>query len=863
MTVYNLFREQVIKNPESVAIVFGDQKLSYSQLDSEVNQLASYLKSSGIKSGDLVGVSINRSAEMVVTLLSLIKIGATYLPLDPSFPAGRLRFIVEDSKCTYIVTEKSLNDIYDYCSEKIINIEDYKTHTSNVEDNITVDEKSVVYVLYTSGSTGNPKGVQITHKSLVNFLTSMQLTPGLSSEDSLLAITTLSFDISGLEIFLPLVTGAKLVIAAKEETLDGKLLLELLKKDITVMQATPATWKLLLESDWHEKLKIKALCGGEALSRDLANEILVRVSSLWNMYGPTETTIWSSCAKIEWGEGIVPIGKPISKTQFYIVDKNNQFCAPGVQGELLIGGEGLSIGYLNRDELTKEKFIPNPFDKEKKSFVYRTGDLVRLTPKREIEFLGRADNQVKIRGYRIETGEIESALRKSNYVKDAAVVVKESENHDKKLVAYCVPESQKILTNSNGLRAEYTSNIKNLLKDNLPDYMVPPFFVYMESLPLTPNGKIDRKELERLNTIEIHKAKALIKPKDLLEEKLVQIWQKLLCLKEISTDDNFFELGGHSILAAQMFAELEKETGKKIPLATLFKHQTISEIADTIHSDEWRENWSPLVLIKEGDEKAPLFLIHGAEGNVLLYRDLAGHLDDAQPVYGLQSRGLNGSDYAPESIEEMAYDYIEAIKKVQPEGPYNLGGYCLGGTIAFEIAQQLMVKGEEIKNLFLIETYNECVSLFTNSFGDRTKEKIENLRFHFENLKSLNGSDKKIFLKHKAEIATRRTFARINSLSSKMGFKTNEDPETSAATRTLRELNDSAQTKYIPESYKGKTILLKPKVSFSCEPDENFGWKDFIQGEFKVYNLDLAPRGMLMEPFVEETAAIISKEMNS
>ncbi|MFO7526384.1 MAG: amino acid adenylation domain-containing protein [Ignavibacteriaceae bacterium] len=438
MTVYSLFKEQVQKNADSIAIEFGSKSLTFAELSIEVNRMTSYLENSGIKKGDIVGISLNRSIEMIISLLSIIKSGAIYLPLDPDFPSKRLLYMLEDSSCPFLITENAIIKSFENYKGRKIDISEYgRFDFDNTE--VEINEESIVYILYTSGSTGNPKGVQITHKSLVNFLHSMKATPGLNSKDSLLAITTLSFDISGLEIFLPLITGAKVVISSKKEATDGKLLLEKLK-NVTVMQATPATWKLLIDSGWKDKLKIKALCGGEELSRDLADKLLERVDELWNMYGPTETTIWSSCSKVEKGSSIISLGKPIANTQFYIVDKHNQFCAPGVPGELLIGGKGLSIGYLHRDDLTNENFIPNPFDKQNRTKLYKTGDLVRLTTRNEIEFLGRIDNQVKIRGFRIELGEVENAIRSNENVKDTAVIVKEFNKNDKRLFAFFIPD---------------------------------------------------------------------------------------------------------------------------------------------------------------------------------------------------------------------------------------------------------------------------------------------------------------------------------------------------------------------------------------------------------------------------------------
>ncbi len=859
MTVYNLFLEHIQKKADSIAVEFGDKNLTYAQLGAEVNRMASYLKDCDVKKGDIVGISLNRSTEMVISLLGIIKVGAIYLPLDPAFPPNRIQFMLEDSKCPYLITEKSTVESFGYYKGKLINVSEYKSYdVDNTEEEIT--EESIVYILYTSGSTGNPKGVQIRHKSLVNFLLSMKETPGMRSEDSLLAVTTLSFDISGLEIYLPLITGSKVVIASKEETVDGRLLLEKLK-NVSVMQATPSTWKLLLESGWNEKLNLKALCGGEPLSKDLANKILDRVDELWNMYGPTETTIWSSCSKVE-KDGIIHLGKPIRNTQFYVVDSNNQFCALGVPGELLIGGEGLSIGYLKRSDLTLEKFVDNPFDKEKNTKVYRTGDLVKINNQYQIEFLGRIDDQVKIRGFRIELGEIESAIRKSALIKEAIVIVKEFDGGDKRLIAFITVSKEAsaavLLDNSN-----FIADIKNRISKELPDYMVPAYFNIIDEMPLLPNGKINKKELANY---EIQKTndenRIIVKPANQFEEVLYSIWKKILGIEIISTEDNFFELGGHSILAAQIFNEFETATGIKIPLASLFRFQTIKEIVQSIQSDSFKSGWTRLIEIKKGSANKNLFLIHGAEGNVLLYRELAKYLDTDYSVFGLQARGLNGSGYISETIEEMAIDYIEAIKKVQPSGPYNMGGYCMGGTIAYEMAHQLTLNGDKVDNLFLIETYNACFSCDNIELKNHHNELIENIKFHFDNVKKLNGSDKIKFISQKAEVFKRRAVAKINSVSNSIGIKINDEPGTSKSTFKVRDINDKAQVDYAPGPYTGKTILLKPKVSYTSEPDPDFGWRDLVNGEFKVYNLDLAPRGMLVEPFVKETAAIISREIN-
>ena len=863
MTVYDLFKNQVRKKPDSIAIKFADKTISYDRLNTEINKIATYLKKNGVKEGDIVGISVNRSIDMVISLLGIIKIGGIYLPLDPGFPVNRLIYMLDDSDCSFLLTEESLKNIFQSYQRRMIFIEGYKSSLVEEFETGDTDEKNLAYILYTSGSTGNPKGVQITHESLVNFLLSMQKTPGLSDYDKLLAITTLSFDISGLEIFLPLITGAQLIVASKEETKDGRLLLEKMK-DATVMQATPSTWKLILESGWIEKLNLKALCGGEALSRDLADKLLERVDSLWNMYGPTETTIWSSCAKVEADNGIIHLGKPIANTQFYIVDKNNRFCPPGIAGELLIGGKGLSTGYLNRENLTNERFISNPFDKERKTKVYKTGDLVRLTPKKELEFLGRIDSQVKIRGFRIEIGEIETLIRRNDFIKDCAVVLKEFGSDDKKIIAFYIANSlgsdENISVNPNSI----SEKLRGALKERLPDYMMPSLFVQLDSFPLTPNNKVDKKSLGNYDISNLIIRDDRANPETFTEKLLVQIWEDILGIQGVGIDDNFFEIGGHSILAAQMFANFEKETNKRIPLATLFTAQTIRQLAKIIDTNDTENKWTPLVEIKNGEpDKKPLFLIHGAEGNILLYRDLANNLNSNRSVYGLQSRGLNGNEKIPKSIEEMAQDYISAIKSVQPEGPYNLGGYCMGGTIAYEMTQQLIGNGESVNSLFLLETYNECLVQGEGTAANKTRDKLENIKFHFKNVKNLKGQDRTKFIKGKAETSLKRASAKIDKITTKFGINVSSDRETGHITLSLRKINDEAQIKYKPSELNGNAVLLKPKVSFSSEPDPEFGWGEFIKGDFRIYNLDVAPRGLLTEPFVKETAKIIEQEIRN
>jgi amino acid adenylation domain-containing protein len=491
-------------------VEYDGKRLTYSELNRRANQLAHYLRETeGVGPETLVGICMERSLEMVVGLLGILKAGAAYVPLDPAYPKERLAFMVEDAQVQGAAEIDGPRDQRLGTSKgriKTVSMDSAAEEIARQSDANpigTAAGKNLAYVIYTSGSTGKSKGVQIAHRSVVNFLTSMRGQPGLAEKDVLLSVTTLSFDIAALEVFLPLTVGARLVLVSREVASDGERLSEQLDKSgATVMQATPATWRLLIEAGWEGSRRLKILCGGEALDRELANELLKRSAALWNLYGPTETTIWSAIHKVELESelesesktGAVSIGRPIANTQLYVLDRHLQPVPVGVTGELHIGGDGLARGYLNRPELTAGKFIPNPFSGDSDTGfsdrLYRTGDLARYLPDGSIDFLGRNDDQVKIRGFRIELGEIEAVLDGHPSVQKAVVVAREDVPGEKRLVAYIVPAV--------AAKSEETARVdalRNFLKEKLPAHMVPPFFVVLEKMPLTPNGKIDRKAL--------------------------------------------------------------------------------------------------------------------------------------------------------------------------------------------------------------------------------------------------------------------------------------------------------------------------------------------------------------------------------
>jgi len=551
--VHQIIDEQALRTPSAIAATFESDCISYRELGCKSNQLAHWLRSNGAANGTLVGISIEPSLEMLTAILGVLKAGAAYVPLDPHYPQERLAFIRQDAALKIVLTRD--------------NWPDFASQPDTSPVSVTPDQNA--YVIYTSGSTGKPKGVEVPHSALMNFLWSMRGEPGISVSDKLLAVTTLSFDIAGLELFLPLIEGAQVVIAGRETTRDGKALAALLDDaDITIMQATPTTWKLLLEAGWAGKQNLKMLCGGEELTRDLANELQPRGESLWNMYGPTETTIWSATCEVLHGEGPVPIGRPIANTQLYVLDPKGEPTPIGVPGELYIAGDGLARGYLNRPELTAEKFIANTFaGVAPNACMYRTGDMARYLPDGRLVCMGRIDNQIKLRGHRIELGEIESALLAHAMVRDAAVIVREDSPGDKRLVAYVKPAQNMGLD---------TKQLREHLAQRLPEAMVPTLFAAMDALPLTPNGKIDRNALAALPAVGAEQAR-YVAPRTNREKAIVAIWEQVLKVERVGLDDDLFELGADSIHLFQIAARAEKERIKFTP-KQLMQYRTIAAL---------------------------------------------------------------------------------------------------------------------------------------------------------------------------------------------------------------------------------------------------------------------------------------------
>jgi len=849
--LHHLFEATAARNPDRIAVECAGQKVTYSELNRQASQFADYLIASGVKTEEFVGVYLERSPQLIIALLGILKAGAAYVPLDPSFPVERLAYMIDDANISSVVTHSNLLKTLPPGKWKPICLDsDYGIPIAKRVDDpcVKVESSNLAYTLYTSGSSGKPKGVMIEHRSVVNCLSAMQVEPGFDGNDVMVSVTTISFDIAALEIFLPLISGGKLVIASKNETLDGSLLADLVQRSkATMLQATPSTWKMLIDAGWQAPLKFKMLCGGEALPRGLANRLLDRGGQLWNMYGPTETTIWSAVYNVHSSNGPVPIGRPIANTQFYLVDEELQPVPIGVPGELLIGGDGLARGYLNQPELTETRFVRTRFEPSE-TRVYKTGDLARFHSDGRLEFLGRRDFQVKIRGHRIELEEVEHVLAQHESIKEAVVIVWEDQDGDKRLVAYYIPLA--------GCKP-VSSDLRTHMQDKLPHYMCPSFFVELETFPLTPNAKIDRTAFPRPDLSKVVTDTKPAGPQSQLMTRITAIWQEVLKCP-VGTDDNFFELGGHSLLAARLFAQIEKVLGVKLPLSTLLQFPTVRTLADRIEENGDFSFCSSLVPIQVGGDKPALFLVHGAEGNVLLYKNLAHYLGTDQPVFGLEFRVLHGDDSPETTFENIAARYLREIRSVQPTGPYYLGGYCLGGTIAFEIAQQIKRIGESVALLAMFETYN-VRSQPPASLALRVAHKVENVYFHVRNLFLSRGSLQ--FFTDKLKVELSRFMVDCGILLGKLADRFHGHHELALQHISVREMNDRAQAAYQPCPYDGTITLFRPKSHYRGFNDPNCGWQGLAQQGVHVVEMPNYPRGSLTQPFVGVLAHVLRTEI--
>jgi len=855
VTVPAMLGEQASKTPDRIAVQGGDQAWSYTQLHDYADAVARSLKARGVARGDLVGIHLPRRPELLGAVLGVLRSAAAYVPLDPALPPERLR---------YMADRAGMRNILVWCAEEtpaaiadgrdLFALRDFDPSAA---PSLPLPEPAgddPAYVIYTSGSTGQPKGVRVLHRNLSNFVVSMRMEPGMRSEDVLCAVTTFSFDIAGLELYVPLSVGARIVLASDEQHRDPAALVRLLRDSgATVLQTTPSLLRLLLDSAPPGSLQgLKLLIGGEALPRDLAERALSQCRELWNLYGPTETTIWSALHRVQHGEGPVPLGKPVAHTRIYVFDEGRQPVPEGVIGEIWIGGAGVAEGYLGDARQTAERFLPDPFAQDG-SRMYRTGDLGSMQGG-ELQFHGRGDDQIKLRGHRIEPGEIETVALAQPEVREAVAIARELAPGDERLMLYVATPSG----------SGPTDGIRDALREKLPGYMVPQYIEVLRALPKTPNGKIDRKALPwPAGILPAQPPTSANESIGGLEQAFIDIWRDLLRVETIGLHDNFFDLGGDSLLAVRVFQRAQEITGVNLPLATLLMAPTIAGQCTAFRAAGAREpkasapvpapvvesgHWSPLVPIKPTGSKLPLFCVHAVGGNVLNYVPLAKKLDEDQPFYGLQAVGLDGLTPPLESLPAMAARYIGEIRKIQPHGPYLLSGGSMGGMIAYEMACQLRGQGEEIALLALFDTFGPGNRLFEIARAGS----IERLGYRWtDRLKRLRNTGARGKMLWNALFWRAQ---RVSDFARSQWLRRQGKPLPHAMRYRLIELShERAYFAYEPQIFDGPVVLFRAAM----HPDEmnasrTLGWERVASGRIEVIDLPGSHDDLIEQPALAE-----------
>ena len=872
--IHQLFEAQVERTPDAVAVVFEaasgaasqrvDQHLTYRELNCRANKLAHHLQGLGVKPDVLVTLCVERSLEMVVGMLGILKAGGAYVPLDPAYPQERLKFMLSDSGASVLLTTKKLVAALPESGAQVVclDTDSWVVSQENQQNAVShVTAENLAYVIYTSGSTGQPKGVMILHKGICNQLYWRQTTFGLTEQDKVLQTISFSFDPSVWQIFWPLLFGAQLILARPGGHQDTAYLVKMIASNqITVIALVPSILRVLLEERGFENcLSLRHVtCGGEAMPVDLLERFFARLNLenvLHNCYGPTEASIDATTWTCRGGTDqiIAPIGRPIANTQIYILDENLQLVPVGLPGELHIGGVGLARGYLNRPELTAQKFIRNPSRSSPGARLYKTGDLARYMSDGNIEFLGRIDHQVKIRGFRIELGEIEAMLAQHPAIKQILVIAREDVLGDQRLVAYVVANSEQVLSQI---------ELRSFLLAQLPEYMVPAAFVFLDTLPLNPNGKVNRRALPVPDSSSFSRSTSFVAPRDQLELTMMQIWSEVLGIQPIGVRDNFFDLGGHSLLAVRLFAQIEEKFGTKIPLSTLFQSGTVEALAQMIRQgqlavgdqvlskeaqDKSKTSWSSLVEIQPNGSKPPLFFLHPLGGEILCYHQLALHLGSEQPVYGLQPQGLDGKQPLCTQIEDMASHYIQEIQTIQRNGPYFLAGYSLGGIVAFEMAQQLQRLGEKVGILVMIDT-------LLPGYSTRSPF-LKRVFLHLDHV--LQTGPAYLWQKSAGWIEHGKYHLQQRH---KRDLDIMDDlPETDKHLEVVY-ANLQALDNYVFQVYSGRITLLRTEdqnrdeEAVGMQYDPQFGWGDVVAGGIDIHYVPGSHLSLLKEPHVRVVA---------
>ncbi|MBD2607328.1 amino acid adenylation domain-containing protein [Scytonema hofmannii FACHB-248] len=854
VSLHQLFEQQVELTPDSLALISESEELTYCQLNHRVNQLAHYLQKQGITKETLVAICLERDLDMVVGILAILKAGGAYIPLDPSYPVERLNFMLSDSQALLLITQQEILEKLLLSSAKTVCLDIHKDEIAqeSSENPINISSSdNLAYIIYTSGSTGTPKGVLGTHRGTVNGLHWLWKTYPFKQGEVCCQKTAVSFVDSVWEIFAPLLQGIPTVIISNATVIDPQLFIETLANHkVTRIIVVPSLLRLLFDNYSHLAKKLSQLklwiSSGEALSVKLVKTFreLIPFAKLINLYGSSEVSAnatYYDTSLLQDQANSVLIGRPIDNTQVYVLNRDLQPTPIGVVGELYIGGDGLARGYLHRSELTQERFIDNPFIAGNK--LYKTGDLVRYLKDGNLEYFGRDDEQVKIRGFRVELGEIAAVIAQHPDVQQSVVIASNDAQQNQRLIAYLVTDKQDIAT-----------QLLPELQQKLPNYMLPSTFVILDKLPLTPNGKLDKLALQNNEITQYNSNKSFVNPRNFTELALVKLWESLLKTSPIGVMDNFFELGGHSFLAVRLMAQIQDKFGHNLPLSTLFENPTIEKLA-TIVSQPFRQSSnSPLVAINSSGNKIPFFCMHGAGGNISPYFNLSKRLGEDYPLYALEDT-LEKDKPEIISVEETATRYLQEIRKVQPNGPYLLGGHCYGGVLAFEIAQQLQKQGQTVALLVVIDAILSETPIESTDDDD-----AKFLLRIAESIKTDNNIDFSVPFEELQDLSLTE---QINLINQKINFIFS-DAEIQDFLRyyKLFKAHVQAMRDYVPQVYPQSITLFRAKEEIIHDfhnpewstDDPLLGWGKYYSQPIEVIEVAGDHFSIFVEPHIQELA---------
>jgi amino acid adenylation domain-containing protein len=858
-SVVGRFRAQAKRRPETSAVISGDRRYNYRELDERSSELARCLISIGAGPNRAVAICMERSENLPMALLAVLKSGAYYIPLDPQNPSQRLRGILEECNPVALLSDSEvlsgLGGAYDSESLPTICVDQpWPSVDAAAAPDRAIDPNDLAYTIYTSGTTGKPKGVPIRHRSLLNFICSVWRQPGIAESDRTLAVAPISFDIATMDMFLPLCSGGTLVLASRRDSVDPYRIAQLIvEHDITFMQATPVTWRMLVSSGWKGRWNLKMISVGEALPRELANSLCRLGGEMWNCYGPTETTIYSGVIQIEQDSGIVPVGPPIANTSFFVMDKSGFPVPPGVPGELYIGGAGVSPGYVGRPELTAERFVPDIWSSSSESShldkgqtLFRTGDLVRIVNGNQLEFFGRLDHQVKLRGFRIELEEIECVLRAYPSVSDAVVVLREDLPGEPRLAAYVI---------SNGPPIQ-GPELREFAAQSLPEYMIPTVIATLETFPLSASGKINRRALpvpESIPAKIVADRPEAMAASDDLEEQLLKIFREVLRNDAIGVTDNFFRYGGYSLLTMRLFSRIDRELKVRLPISLLFDAPSVRDLARVI-----RKGISPSVIvpIRPYGRLAPLFVVQ----SYLLYNAMLEIVENERPVYGVREMG---DEREPLSVENRARKFADEILAVSPKGPLYLAGWCAAGTLTVEIARLLREEGHEVGLVALFDAEHPGFTLpgGMHRWASRVGKKVV---FHMGRLRRIPWGQKVTYVLEAMERnwdwAVESYYANHHRtmlwLHERFGLALSE----AAFNNVYASL--SALKDFSVRPYPGKLNLFRASdVPDLSEVDTTLGWSTIAQGGVQVNFVPGDHVSMFKKPHVESLARRLQQEI--